>query len=112
MSRRIAPGRSPLLLLPLLLPACSHTDEWTALTSSPLPPRAAVAGPRFQRLDAGQCGLDFTNTLRPENVVAYVYSGAGVAIGDYDGDGLPDIYLVSQDGPNKLFKQTSPLHFA
>ncbi|MCA8943097.1 MAG: VCBS repeat-containing protein [Planctomycetes bacterium] len=68
-------------------------------------------GPRFRRLDPVETGVDFTNRLRKENVIPYIYSGAGVAIGDYDRDGLPDLYLVSQDGPNRLFRQVAPLRF-
>jgi hypothetical protein len=82
------------------------------IVAQPLRERAPVSGPRFARLDPTQSGLSFTNQLRRENVVAYVYAGAGVAAGDYDGDGLVDLYLVSQDGPNKLFRQTAPLRFA
>lgn len=81
------------------------------LAGRPLAARTANDGTRFQRLDPAVTGLGFTNELRPENVIAYVYSGAGVAVGDYDDDGLPDVYLVSQDGPNKLFRQTAPMRF-
>ncbi len=81
------------------------------LLSKPLPDRPVVAGKRFARLDAAATGLSFRNELRPENVVGYVYMGAGLTVGDYDQDGLPDLYLVSQDGPNKLFRQTAPLKF-
>ena len=81
------------------------------LRSEPLPDRAVVTGKRFARLDAAATGLSFRNELRPENVVGYVYMGAGLTVGDYDQDGLPDLYLVSQDGPNKLFRQTAPLKF-
>jgi uncharacterized protein (TIGR03067 family) len=30
--------------------------------------------------------------------------GSGVAVGDFDGDGLDDIYLVNQVGPNALYR--------
>ncbi len=30
--------------------------------------------------------------------------GTGVAIGDYDGDGLPDVFIVSKTGPCRLFR--------
>lgn len=53
----------------------------------------------------------FTNELRKENTYTYLTNGAGMAVGDYDGDGLPDVYLVSQDGPNKLFRQKAPMQF-
>ncbi|MBL8752098.1 MAG: VCBS repeat-containing protein [Planctomycetes bacterium] len=82
-----------------------------ALVSKALPTRKASDGQRFARLDPATSGLQFTNELRRENIVAYVYTGAGLAVGDYDNDGLPDVYLVSQDGPNKLFRQKAPLQF-
>jgi len=116
---RIAPLAS-CALLPLLtlLSACSSDQPPSpppaaalALTATPLPARAVTPGPRFAKLDPAATGLQHHNLLRRENVVAYVYSGAGLAVGDYDGDGLPDVYLVSQDGPNKLFRQTAPMRF-
>jgi hypothetical protein len=103
-----------LLLATVVLGAsCSPPPEAPpgAITGKPLPTRSALTGPRFTRLDPATSGLAFTNVLRRENVVAYLYTGAGLAVGDYDGDGLPDVYLVSQDGPNKLFRQTAPLRF-
>ena len=103
--------RSVVALL-VLAAACSRTPEpQPELTSKPLPARAAAAGPRFQKLEPAATGIAFRNELRRENLVAYVYTGAGVAVGDYDGNGLPDVYLVSQDGPNQLFRQTAPLRF-
>src|SRR5204863_4762998 len=33
----------------------------------------------------------------------YLYNGAGVSIGDFNNDGLPDIYFSSTLGSNKLF---------
>ncbi len=81
------------------------------LFAEPLAARTKADGPRFHKVDPGRSGLRFQNELRRENSVAYVYTGAGLAVGDYDGDGWPDVYLVSQDGPNKLFRQTAPLVF-
>ena len=96
----------------MLAVACSRTPEpLPGISSKPLSARPTVAGARFGKLDPARTGIQFSNELRRENVVDYVYAGAGVAVGDYDGNGLPDIYLVSLDGPNKLFRQTAPLHF-
>ena len=82
-----------------------------AVESTPLQPRRAAEGKRFTRLRAHETGLEFTNVLAKENTYTYLTNGAGMAVGDYDKDGLPDIYLVSQDGPNKLFHQLSPWKF-
>lgn len=79
--------------------------------SAPLPDREAVQGKRFARLDPVATGLRFQNKLLRQNTVAYVYMGAGLTVGDYDGDGLNDVYLVSQDGANKLFRQSAPMKF-
>ncbi|MEZ6038548.1 MAG: FG-GAP-like repeat-containing protein [Planctomycetota bacterium] len=100
-----------VFLVPIVV-GCSRAPESVAKTSmAPLAARSATAGKRFVKLDPAQSGLSFRNELRRENIVAYVYMGAGVAVGDYDQDGLPDLYLVSQDGRNKLFRQTAPLRF-
>ena len=81
------------------------------IVSTPL--RAATGGetPRFRLLPPGACGLDFTNVLQKENCYQYLTNGAGLAVSDYDGDGLVDVYFVSQDGPNRLFRQRAPLQF-
>ena len=80
---------------------------------TPLRERAPQSedGPRFRRVPAAASGLSFRNELRPENRYTYLTNGAGMAVGDYDGDGRLDAYLISQDGANKLFRQVGPLQF-
>ncbi|GDY02457.1 hypothetical protein LBMAG49_17860 [Planctomycetota bacterium] len=100
----------------LLLSAVSCSREPDAVPlpvfmSTPLRTRTAVEGTRFQRIEAAKSGLTFSNELKPQNVVPYIYSGGGATVSDYDGDGLPDIYLLSLDGPNKLFRQVAPMRF-
>ncbi|MGL6267770.1 MAG: FG-GAP repeat domain-containing protein, partial [Chitinophagaceae bacterium] len=53
-------------------------------------------------------GISFTNKLQngPDfNIFSYrnFYNGAGVAIGDLNNDGLPDVFMTANMGPNKLF---------
>ncbi len=81
------------------------------LHARPLPASVVQAGPRFQRLDAQATGIAFENVLRPEHRFQYLTNGAGLAVGDYDRDGLPDLYLCCQDGPNRLYRQVAPLRF-
>ncbi len=66
---------------------------------------------RFVERSAEQTGIDFQNELAHHNTHTYLTNGAGLAVGDYDQDGLPDLYFVSQDGGNRLYRQIAPLRF-
>jgi enediyne biosynthesis protein E4 len=53
-------------------------------------------------------GINFSNNItntRDFNIFSYrnFYNGAGVAIGDINNDGLPDIFFTANMGPNKLY---------
>lgn len=53
-------------------------------------------------------GINFTNTVENKkdfNIFSYrnFYNGGGVAIGDINNDGLPDVFMTSNMGSNKLF---------
>jgi hypothetical protein len=61
-------------------------------------------------------GLKFTNTINEsenQNVLAYeyFYNGGGVATGDFNNDGLPDLYFTSNMGQNKLFLNLGNMKF-
>ena len=62
----------------------------------------------FASLPASETGLDFENRIeetQETNVFTFrhVYNGGGVGVGDIDGDGLPDLYLTANQGPNRLY---------
>ena len=62
----------------------------------------------FTRLDNDRTGVNFKNQLFENddfNVLNYIYyyNGGGVAIGDINNDGLPDIYFTANLGKSKLF---------
>ena len=62
----------------------------------------------FTELSATETGISFDNKLtntKEFNIYRYrnFYNGGGVAIGDVNNDGLPDIYLSANQQPNKLF---------
>jgi hypothetical protein len=71
--------------------------------STPLPP------PLFQSLPSSQTNIHFINRISDNEKPGildylYYYNGGGVAIGDINNDGLPDIFFTAnQKGGNKLY---------
>ncbi|MGB5553522.1 MAG: VCBS repeat-containing protein [Flavobacteriaceae bacterium] len=71
---------------------------------------------RFQLLKASKTGIDFENTIVENdsiNVFEYmnVYTGAGVAVGDIDNDGLTDIYFSGNMVSGRLYRNKGNLEF-
>jgi hypothetical protein len=70
----------------------------------------------FELLPASQTGISFANMVtdtKEMNILNYhnFYNGGGVAIGDINNDGKPDIFLTSNQGDNKLYLNKGNLQF-
>ncbi len=73
-------------------------------------------GELFDTPAANSTGLDFTNTIvetEDLNILDYLYfyNGGGVAVGDINNDGLPDIYFTGNQVKNKLYLNKGNLKF-
>ncbi|OAV44530.1 VCBS repeat-containing protein [Lewinella sp. 4G2] len=84
-------------------------------TSQDLPEGPVEAAP-FALLKGEETGLTFNNypELTTEfNVFNYMYfyNGGGLGAGDFNGDGLIDLYFTSNQGPNQLFLNQGDLKF-
>jgi hypothetical protein len=77
----------------------------------PLEPPSGSAATLFEQLSFEHTGIRFRNELHEDRLSDFMDNGSGVTIGDYDGDGLPDLYLVSLDGPNRLYRNLGGFRF-
>ncbi|MEP7229125.1 MAG: VCBS repeat-containing protein [Ginsengibacter sp.] len=70
----------------------------------------------FKVLDSKITGLSFSNDLNYNqqfNLFKYIYfyNGSGVGAGDFNNDGLIDLFFGSNQGENKLYLNTGNLKF-
>ena len=95
--------RSPeplLLAAALALAGCGRANE----------PRL------FELLPPERTGVTFVNRLPDDtafNILKYMYfyDGGGVAVGDVNNDGLPDLYFTANVGPNRLYLNKGSYRF-
>lgn len=77
---------------------------------------AAQDKPLFSRLPSSETGVRFSNLLHEDETInfysyGYLYNGGGVAIGDINNDGWPDIYFSSTTGYNTLYLNLGNMQF-
>ncbi|MCH8330905.1 MAG: VCBS repeat-containing protein [Bacteroidetes bacterium] len=108
----------------LLIYLLSFLGFWTCGTSEQTSQNAVTdqdsepnsKPPLFELVPAEHTGIYFNNLLEENEVVNtynYInsYNGGGVAIGDINNDGKPDIYLTGNTVPNKLYLNKGDLKF-
>jgi len=92
---------TPALLL-LLLGACE--------------PNAPAEAPLFRQVAPEASGVDFVNRIEERadfNILVdeFMYNGGGVGLGDFDGDGLADLYFAGNVEGNRLYLNRGDFHF-
>ncbi len=108
-------------VLVLVVAGCGNREQGPEVTATkdyvakPLEKKSSGKATLFTHLDPETCGLVFTNPINTAHPLKRLYAGGyavgGIAIGDVNGDDLPDVYCVSGPGADKLFVQTAPLTF-
>lgn len=99
-------SRVCLILIALLISGCGAEQQQ----------KSEIENQLFELLPSTLTGVHFSNDLTPDNehnifTDSNFYAGGGVAIGDFNNDGLPDIYLVSNQGPNRLYLNRGNFRF-
>lgn len=70
----------------------------------------------LQSIPPENSGVNFSNNITEDvdhSIINYIYyyNGAGVAVGDVNNDGLPDLYFVGNSTPNKLYLNRGDFKF-
>ncbi|MBI1192309.1 MAG: RNA-binding protein [Bacteroidetes bacterium] len=98
------------IILTFALASCQKPAE-TAQAPSPVSEK-----PLFRLVAAEESNIHFANPLDENsemNIFLYdnYYSGAGVAVGDLNGDSLPDLFFTANLLPGRLFFNQGNLRF-
>ena len=119
--RTVDPSRptrlASIALVALTVSACgpSGPGEWVDTDYGRVRTLAPATGDGagFHAMTPSESGIDFSNELSVERRIAnqLLTHGSGVAIGDVDGDGLPDLYLGRLDGSNALYRNLGGFRF-
>ena len=89
----------PMLCLGLLVAGCSKKQP-----------------PLYREIKSSHSGITFNNKIIEDqqlNMInyQYLYNGGGVGIGDFNNDGLPDIYFTSSLQSNRLYINRGNMKF-
>ena len=98
-----------LFLVLSVLYSCNHEVKVATKGSSESPPL-------FKLLTAETSGIDFENTITETTEInyftyPYLFMGGGVGIGDFNNDGLEDIFFTANQESNRLYINQGNLKF-
>ena len=105
---------SVIVPVSVLVVAISCNDEAASPTAET--ETIDTAHTLFRKMPASRTKIDFANNLAYDekfNIFTYrnFYNGGGVAIGDINNDGLPDIFFTANMLPNRLYLNKGNFQF-
>ncbi len=109
MNFKLFKGVVILLITFIVVLSCKSKEEDTKT-------KEGTTTTLFSLLTPEETGIDFINEVinqKDFNIFKYrnFYNGGGVAIGDINNDGLPDIYMTANMGSNKLYLNKGDFKF-
>ncbi|TAE49661.1 MAG: RNA-binding protein [Bacteroidetes bacterium] len=89
---------------------------WAFVAASLLASCRREAPAMFELLSPERTGIHFANTITENDTLnilkfEYVYNGAGVSVGDFNNDSLPDLYFTGNQVSNRLYLNRGDFHF-
>ena len=85
------------------------------VSRQPLLERGGGGAALFSRLSPEESGIDFLHRWDPPEAekdrIATSFAGGGVALGDVDNDGLPDLFLTRPHGGSRLYRNLGAFKF-
>ena len=75
-----------------------------------------AGSPLFEKIDASDIGISFLHEWKPKSqyeaqLLKTGFTGGGVCMGDYDGDGWCDVYLTRPHGGGRLYRNLGGFKF-
>src|SRR5262245_25098217 len=92
--------------------ARASVPTWSSTNFSHL--RTSVPGPLFKSIPASQSGIALTHEFPADMPLSFMQeqgSGSGVCIGDYDGDGWPDVFITHFNLGAGLYRNLGDFRF-
>jgi hypothetical protein len=70
----------------------------------------------FNQVSSAHSGIHFNNLITENDSInpidnAYIYNGGGVGVGDFNNDGLADLYFTGNMVSNKLYLNKGDFKF-
>src|SRR5258705_13774089 len=104
-------GKGALVSLSMFRPSIASIGALLLLACGKIGPP-----PRFKLLAPSETGVTFANTITTNDSFniqshVYIYNGAGVAVGDIDNDGLPDLFFSGNMVSSRLYRNKGNMQF-